>query len=118
MMYEFYWLGYYQAINNRSSERSTFIYRDLINLGANQYLQENSSIDIKKQLKNKEEINYNSLDVIQLKAFYHWSKYEYPKKYVFNGFIPHDSDIELIREGKLTDDFYNFSYTVPVIFTR
>ena len=104
--------------------------RNSINTGVNKYIKETSSINIKKHLKNKNEAVYSSFIPGQIRAFYYWKKSAYPKKNVFDGFIPYgnhiswevnpehfmdNNDMELLRTGKLTDDFYNFKITIPVI---
>ena len=131
VMYNYTYLNYYQASNLTDSiDRSSYIYRNLINLGANPNIKDSLPLEFKKELKNIKELEYEKFDSHQLIAYYHWKKDNYQGKDVFEPFIPFshnnfyeenptlylkNNDVELLRTGKLPDSFYNFSYTIPVI---
>ncbi len=131
VMYNYTYLNYYQASNLTDSiDRGSYIYRNLINLGANPNIKDSLPLEFKKELKNIKELEYEKFDSHQLIAYYHWKKDNYQGKDVFEPFIPFshnnfyeenptlylkNNDVELLRTGKLPDSFYNFSYTIPVI---
>ena len=131
MMFTFCWLDYYRTITlPDSAERSASIIWASQNICTNEYLKKTSNIDIKKKLKNKTKISFEGLDHWQLKSYYIWKKSNYPTKDIFDRFIPYCSqyswesntelflkynDIKLLQEGKLTDEFYNFKTTIPII---
>jgi hypothetical protein len=134
LMYDYSWLDYYKAIFlPDSTERGLYFGRMMVNVGVNGFIEEYSGINIKKQLKNKTEVNYSLFDSSHIRAFYYWKKSNYPKKDVFDGFIPYsnglfweenselfikDNDIELLRTGKLPYSFYQFKITIPTIHVK
>lgn len=132
--YDYYYLDYYKALTvNDSTDRNIYIGRTMINLGIKGYTEENLPIDIKKQLKDKREFTYESTEYSQLRAYYYWKKEGYNGKDVYENFILYcnnifceedlvkckkDNDIELFRMGKLSNNFYNFNYTIPMIIVE
>jgi hypothetical protein len=134
MNYDYYYLDYYKALTvNDSADRNIYIGRTMINLGIKEYTGENLPNDIKKQLKDKREFTYKNAEYPQLKAYYYWKKEDYNGKDVYENFIPYcnntfcevdllkckeDNDIELFRTGKLSNNFYNFNYTIPMIIVE
>lgn len=111
-------IDYYKAILfSDSIKRTKLISFDTVNVWCNNHLEKISSLFLEKPKKNIE-ITYKCFSFKQLKAFYHWKKSKYPTKDFYEGFIPYDSDIELLREGKLTEEFYNFKITIPVILVE
>lgn len=131
LMFDYTWLDYYRAITlPDSTNRNLYFGRMMINLGIDHLINEYSNINIKKELKNKDEVIYSNFISGQIRAYFYWKKSEFPKKDVFDGFIPFgnhtsrevdpdnfmkDNDMELFRIGKLTNAFYNFQLTIPVI---
>lgn len=131
VMYDYTYLNYYQAsILPDTVDRNYYLDRTLINLGSNPNIKDSLPIELKKELKNTMEINYEKFHNHQLIAYYHWKKDNYQGEDVFETFIPFshntfyeenptlylkDNDVELLRTSKLPDIFYNFSYTIPTI---
>tara|TARA_B100000809_G_scaffold149958_1_gene147454 strand:+ start:167 stop:1339 length:1173 start_codon:yes stop_codon:yes gene_type:complete len=112
-----YWLfDYYRATTiPDASKRSNSIIGASQNICHNKYINLTSSINIKKELKNKVGVRHSNIDTQQLKAYYYWKKISYPIKDVFDGFIPIEKDIKLLQEGNLTDEFYKFKVNIPLI---
>lgn len=119
MNYIYEYFNYYKAITYPDLvDRVTSINRIAINVYNENLFETFSPIDIKKQLKDKTEANYSSFLSGQIKAFYHWKKNKYPKEDVFDGFILEESDLELLRNGKLTDEFYSFKKSISTILIK
>jgi hypothetical protein len=115
-MYRYSWLNYYGEDDEVIGDRS--FGRESISLCANDYIKESSPINVKNRIKNKDLLDVSKIGVWQLRAFYYWKKSNYPKKDVFEGFIPDESDIKLLRDGGLTADFYSFRTTIPTILIK
>lgn len=113
MMFSYSWLKYYNSKGGLNKERD--FGWESINLGANDYIKETSPINIKKQIKNKDFLDFGKLDIWQLRAFYFWKKSKYPKEDVFDGLIPNESDLKVLRNGKIEDDFYIFKCSISTI---
>ena len=107
--YIYYWIDLRGA-----AKGSPFIKRETVSVYNKKYMKETSPIYIKDQLKNKTEIDYSSLTFDQLRAYYYWKKSDYLGCDIFEGFIPYDSDIELLRNGKFVDTFNIFIPTIQV----
>ena len=130
-MHTYSWLNFYRAATlPDSTKRNVYFGMMSINIGVNRYVKEFTDIDIKKQIKNKDEVNYSNFIPGQIRAYFFWKKSKSPKKDIFDGFIPYgnhtfweadpenfmkDNDMELLRTGKLSEAFYNFNISIPII---
>lgn len=132
VMFDYYFLDYYYKSTSSLDTISRIFYmlRNMQNIGDEIYIKQFSSLEIKNELRSKEELDYQGFYIGQLHAYYWWKKGNYHGKDVFEGFIPYyngvfieedevkymmNNDIELFKTNKLSNDFYNFNKNLDVI---
>jgi len=109
-------IDFYKGVSlEESTKRNKYILFETVNIWSSNHLEEISSVYLRGVSDKKALFLYDNFNIEQLRAFYHWKKSKYPKKDVFEGFIPHKSDLELLRLGELTDDFYSLKKSISSI---